>query len=96
MLPLPPRWALESNVTGMTMEVRGVLCLPGPVWCGVGATLTSQVIGSPRGDGERRGGAHGGCLLAIYRQHGKVLLGNQTYRVPLAVVQGRTWRGGGA
>lgn len=66
------------------MQIRGdVLCV----------TLTSQVVGSSCGDGERRGGAHSRRLLAVYGQHGKVLLGDQAYGVPLTVVKARTWRG---
>ena len=91
MRPFPPWWPQERNVmrwrrmdAGKSVFVRSVVM----VLC---STLTSQVIGSSRGDGKRRSGAHGRRLLAIYRQHGKVLLGNQTYCMPLAVVKPWTW-----
>lgn len=94
MHPFPPWWPLERNVmrwrrmeVGKRVFVKSVVM----VLC---STLTSQVIGSSRGDGERWSGAHCRCLLAIYRQHGKVLLGDQTYCVPLAIVKPWTWRGG--
>lgn len=54
-------------------------------------TLTSQVICPSRVDGEGRGGAHGGRVVPIYCQHGEVVLGNQTDRMPLAVVKARAW-----
>lgn len=56
-------------------------------------TLTSQVIRPSRMDGEGRGRARGGGVVPIYRQHGKVVLGDQTDGVPLAVVESRAWRG---
>ena len=53
---------------------------------------TSQVIGAPRGDGERRGGPDGGSLVTVDGQHGKVLLGHQTYGMPLAVTEVGAWQ----
>lgn len=50
-------------------------------------TLTSQVVRSAGVDDEGRGGANGGRLLSVHRQHGEVLLGHKADGVPLAVVQ---------
>ena len=60
----------------------------------IGVALTSQVIGASRGDGERRAGPHGGGLVAIDGQHGKILLCHQAYGVPLSVTEVVAWQSG--